>query len=61
VGVNYGHLVELGHGLKRPGSDKYVGNVKPKPYLRPAADNNASAVEKILVDALNKSLELFGE
>lgn len=60
-GVNYGHLVELGHGIKLPGSKRYVGEAKPKPYLRPAADENKENVTKIIIDALNRTIELFGE
>lgn len=60
-GVNYGHLVELGHGLKVHGGKWYVADVKAKPFLRPAADNSAGEVERIIMEAIDKTLKMFGE
>jgi HK97 gp10 family phage protein len=54
-GVNYSHLVELGH------KDKYGGHVPAKPFLRPSADESKEEVLSIIVDAMNKALEEFGK
>jgi HK97 gp10 family phage protein len=60
-GVNYGHLVELGHKLRRTEGGPVVGKVQQKPFLRPAADTSKEQVYNILVDAMNKGLEEFGK
>lgn len=55
TGDNYLQHVELGHNLKRKG--KWVGYVKPTPFMRPAADKSKQAVENILVAAMDKALK----
>lgn len=55
TGVNYGHLVELGHKTK---SGKQV---PAKPYLRPAADDNKEEFIRDVAEAMNAAVEQFGK
>lgn len=53
-GVNYGHLVELGHKTK-------AGKQVPaKPYLRPAADDQKEEFIRDVAEAMNAGIEQFG-
>lgn len=53
-GVNYGHLVELGHKTK---SGKHI---PAKPYLRPAADGSKQEVVNLIIKSMNAALDEFG-
>ena len=56
----YGGMVELGHKLvrgKKKGTQRVVGHVPAKPYLRPALDAMAETAEKRMRDALRKGIE----
>ena len=58
-GVNYGHLVELGH--KTATGKRVQGEHEPgRPYLRPAVDKNkrkiAQAMNKIIADAVGRAM-----
>lgn len=57
AGVNYGWHVEFGHNIVVSG--RVIGKTDAKPHLRPAADNTAGDVERILIDALEGELEGF--
>ena len=59
TGAAYGVPVELGHKVVRNG--KVVGQAAPHPFLRPAADENRGTVEKNVVDAINTSLDDWGD
>lgn len=53
-GVNYGHLVELGHKTKS-------GNHIPaKPFMRPAADSSKQEIQGFIINAMNEALADFG-
>jgi len=54
-GVNYGHLVELGHKTIQGKP------VQSKPYLRPAADNSKQDVINLIIKSINAALDEFGE
>jgi HK97 gp10 family phage protein len=58
-GAWYASQVELGHNLKRNGN--WVGAVKERPFLRPAADASKEQVGDILVNAMNKAFEELSE
>jgi len=58
-GAAYGVPVELGHKVVRNG--RVVGEAAPHPFLRPAADENRGTVEKNVADAINESLEDWGD
>lgn len=48
--VRYGHIVELG-----------TREMRARPYLRPAADTSKEEVISIVVAALNRAMEEFGD
>lgn len=54
----YAAPLELGHKIVVNG--KVVGAVTERPFMRPAADESAGAVEKIMIDAMTKALEQMG-
>lgn len=51
----YGRLVELGHKLVRKG--KQIGFVSPRPFLRPAFDNNVSNILTAMREKLAEELK----
>ena len=53
-GVNYGHLVELGHKTKSG------GHIPAKPFMRPAADMSKAEVARLVIDSMNEALAEFG-
>ncbi len=56
----YAAPLELGHSLFMFG--EYTGlRVTPRPFLRPAADEVAPQIEKLLVAAIDRSLEWLGD
>lgn len=57
-GSVYGVFVELGHGLVAWGNptDKHIPE---RPFLRPAADESADEVEKIIDAAVGQALKEF--
>lgn len=52
----YGHLVESGHAIVVKGQK--VGDVPPKPFLRPAFDAKLEEAEQAAVDELRRRLGL---
>lgn len=59
TGGAYGVPVELGHKVVKNG--KVIGEAAPHPFLRPAADENRGTVEKNVTDAINATLEDWGD
>ena len=57
----YGHFVEYGHTIKNKKGKKILGNVAPKPYLRPAYESKGKesikAVTKYFKTRLEKELK----
>ena len=58
-GAAYGVPLELGHRIVVHG--RVVGDVSPRPFLRPAADESREEVTGMLVEAMNKELEKLGD
>jgi hypothetical protein len=56
----HGVPLELGHRLYFFGK-KTLKDVKPRPYLRPAADESKEEVANIMANGMNKVLEEWGE
>jgi HK97 gp10 family phage protein len=69
--MKYGAYVELGHNLyigkvtygagHVQTGGKWIGHVKPHPFMRPAADENKARVENILVVAVERALREIGD
>jgi len=68
----YAVPLELGHDLLakggrrgshgRPFRGRKIGEVKPRPFLRPAADQSRDEVTAIIVDAMNEAMsKLLGD
>lgn len=57
-GAAYAVPLELGHKLVTDG--KTWGEVKERPFLRPAADESRDGVANILAEAMQKALEQMG-
>lgn len=57
---DYAAAVELGHGLKMYGQDTGV-YIHEQPFLRPAADESADEVFKLLIDGMDEALSGLGD
>lgn len=55
----YAVPLELGHDIVVNG--RHVGEVAARPFLRPAADENQDRVVDVLVEAMNKELDKWGD
>lgn len=58
-GAAYMVPLELGHQLVYFGQETNA-QVKPKPFLRPAADESKDEVANIIAAAMNEALDKFG-
>lgn len=60
--AGYAHLVEYGHVIAKKtflGFRKIFGYVPPKPFMRPAFDENSERAIAILVSSLKSSIQNF--
>lgn len=54
----YGLFVEMGHEVVMPGGGKSVGDVPPRPFLRPALDESRRGIRAVIAEALRTRLGL---
>lgn len=55
----YAHFVEFGHVLKARG--KVIGNVPPRPFLRPAADESVEDAVRVTLQEIDKDIVKFNK
>ncbi len=60
-GGAYGIPLELGHAIRCVINGKKLGQVSAKPFLRPAADESKASVQDMLIEAMNKELDKWGD
>lgn len=56
-GLPHAHLMEFGTGPRYHKSGKYVGQVSPQPFMRPAWDANRNKVLEILSDSIRVEID----
>jgi HK97 gp10 family phage protein len=57
---DYGAPLELGHNVKFGKNAPVVGYSRPRPFLRPAADESKRQVFKIITEGFDNAFKKFG-
>jgi hypothetical protein len=59
--VAYGVPLELGHKIRNRKNGPVYGQVKERPFLRPAADESKAKVREIVKESMYKAMEELGD